>query len=114
MLSIEKLREYGADVDEGLTRCLGNEAFYLQLCGMMLKDDNLQKLEEALAANDLDKAFEAAHALKGVAGNLSLTPIYEPASEITELLRAGTETDYEPLLATIREKLEQLKALCED
>ncbi|MBR2802918.1 MAG: Hpt domain-containing protein [Erysipelotrichaceae bacterium] len=113
MLSIEKLREYGADVDEGLTRCLGNEAFYLQLCGMMLKDDNLQKLEEALAANDLDKAFEAAHALKGVAGNLSLTPIYEPAAEITELLRSRTQMDYSEMFGLLKEREEAFRRLSE-
>ena len=31
MLTIEKLQNYGADVDEGLNRCMKNEAFYLRL-----------------------------------------------------------------------------------
>ena len=32
-------------------------------------------------------AFEIAHSLKGVYGNLSLTPLYEPMCELTELLK---------------------------
>ena len=57
-------------------------------------------------------AFEAAHALKGVLGNLSLTPLYEPVQEITELLRNRTEMDYTPLLETILEQRKILEGLC--
>lgn len=31
MLTIEKLREYGANVDDGLTRCMGKEDFFFFL-----------------------------------------------------------------------------------
>ena len=31
MLTIEKLRTFGADVDEGLARCMNNEGFYLRM-----------------------------------------------------------------------------------
>lgn len=41
--------------------------------------------------------------------NLSLTPLTKPVSEITELLRGRTETDYSPLLA---EAKVQFEALC--
>ena len=44
-------------------------------------------------AGDKAAAFEMAHALKGVLGNLALTPIYKPLSEMTELLRAGKDPD---------------------
>ena len=96
MLTVEKLKEYGADTGEGLSRCMNNEAFYLRLVGMALADDKLEKLGEALEAGDLDRAFEAAHALKGMYGNLALTPLTTPIAEMTELLRAGTQTDYTP------------------
>ena len=108
MLSIEALRRYGANVDEALARCFQNEAFYLRLVGMIVQDTNLEKLKEALAAGDTDKAFEAAHALKGVLANLALTPVLTPVSEITELLRARTQTDYAPLLADIEARYAEL------
>ena len=65
---------------------------------MAAKDPNFEKLEIALAMEEPDDAFEAAHALKGVLGNLALTPLFEPANEMCELLRGRTEMDYDPLL----------------
>ena len=31
MITIDSLREYGANVEEGLARCMGKEEFYLML-----------------------------------------------------------------------------------
>ena len=100
-MTIDKLREYGADVEDGLARCMNNESFYLRMVGLGIADGAFEKLDKALAAHDLDGAFEAAHALKGVLANLALTPVLAPVSEITELLRARTEMDYQPLLSQI-------------
>ena len=111
MLTIDMMRDYGADVDQGLERCMNNESFYLRLVGMALADAGFDKLSGCLAAGDWDGAFEAAHALKGVRGNLALTPICKPVQEITELLRSRTETDYAPLLAEIRAQRESLMQL---
>ena len=101
MLTIEKLRAWGADVDEAMERCLNNEAFYLRLVDKALQDPNFDRLKDAVGAGDLDKGFDAAHALKGVMANLALTPILVQVQEITELLRSRTQTDYGPLLAGI-------------
>ena len=114
MLTLEKLRDFGADVEEGLGRCYGNEALYLRLAGMIPAEANFDKLQSALQSGDLDSAFEAAHALKGVLGNLSLTPMYRVCCEMTELLRARTERDYTPLLQELLAKRELLAALCAD
>lgn len=111
MLTIGDLRDFGADVDQGLSRCMNNEAFYLRLVPMAVNDAGFEKLAAAVESGDLDAAFEAAHALKGVLGNLSLTPLYEPVSEMTELLRARREADYAGLLAPILEKRALLQAM---
>ena len=113
MVTIDKLNDFGADTAEGLARCYGNEALYLRLIGMVVNENNFEKLEKAIAENDLDGAFEAAHALKGVLGNLSLTPMYEKSSEITEHLRVRREMDYAPLLKELLDKRDELKAMCE-
>jgi len=114
MLTIEKLNQFGADTKEGLTRCFGNEEFYLKLAGMILEEPGFDRLKTALEANDLKAGFEAAHALKGVLGNLSITPMYKLASEMTELLRAGTVMDYQPMLDELLKMKEQLKQLAEE
>ena len=105
MLTIDALRAYGANVDEGLVRCMNNEGIYLRLVKMAVGDGGYEKLRSALEAGDIDAAFEAAHALKGALGNLSLTPMYAPASELTELLRHKTPGDYSALLdALLRQR----------
>ncbi len=111
MLTIDALKAFGANTDDALTRCMGNEAFYFRMIGKVIDDPNFGFLEEAVSAGDLDKAFEAAHTLKGVLGNLSLTPIYDPVAEITELLRANRKIDYSPYLKTITEKKNELMEL---
>ena len=111
MLTIDKLREFGADVDEGLVRCMGKEEFYLMLVGKAIEAERLSLLEEQLAKKDLDAAFETAHALKGMYTNLSLTPLSEPIIAMTELLRSRTDTDYCALLTETKAQFEKLRSL---
>ena len=114
MLTVDRLREFGANTEEGLGRCMKNEALYLRLVGMVVDDRNYGKLSEALEAGDLKAGFEAAHALKGVLGNLSLTPIYEPMCRLTEMLRRPEEeADYQPLYKEIMNQKALLKELSE-
>ena len=113
-MTVNDLKTYGANTEEGLTRCMNNESFYLRLVKMIPGDANFQKLYDAVENGDLDIAFEAAHALKGSAGNLSLTPIFAPISEITEILRARTQTDYTALINQIREARDELAHICEE
>ena len=112
-MTIDDLKAYGADTAEGLNRCMNNESFYLRLVKMIPGDPNFQKLYDAVDKGDLGTAFDAAHALKGSAGNLSLTPIFAPVSEITELLRDRTQMDYTALIAKIRKGHDALIRICE-
>lgn len=111
MLTIDKLNEYGANTAEGVARCMGNEALYLRLASTVADQAEFAKLNDSIASGDLGSAFEAAHALKGVLANLSITPLYEKVCEITELLRARTDTDYSPLLSEIGSLKDELKRL---
>ena len=71
----------------------------------------MKELKKALANDDLDKAFQAAHALKGVLANLSLTPLFDIDFEITELLRNRTKMDYSEYLEKYENKHSELLAL---
>ena len=104
MLTIEGLEALGVHTQEGLVRCLNNEAFYLNLVGKALEDKSFTELKAVVDSGDLKKGFEIAHSLKGVLGNLALTPLYDAVVEITELLRAETQTDYAPYLEKIDEQ----------
>ena len=112
MLTIAALREFGANVDEALGRCLNNEEFYLRLVNIALDDTGeVDRLADAVARGDLDAAFEAAHALKGVLGNLSLEPTYSTVVEVTELLRKKEPADYQPYVDEIKAAYDKLQAL---
>lgn len=111
MLTLQALQEAGVNTKEGLARCMNNESFYLNLVTKSLTRDDFDKLKAAIEAGDLDSAFSVAHNLKGSMGNLAITPIFEPVSEMTELLRSRTQTDYTPYLETIMLRKDALAAL---
>lgn len=112
MLSIQALNDFGVNTAEGMTRCLNNEQFYFRLIGKAVADPGFEKLRDAVAAGDMDKAFELAHALKGVTGNLALTPLFEPVSQMTELLRTHADADYGPMVDTLLERRNTLAEMC--
>ncbi len=110
-MTIAQLSELGANTQEGLERCLDDEEFYLELIPEALQQQKYTDLEAKLKEKDLDGAFEVAHMLKGVLGNLALTPIYDVVSEITELLRGRTDTDYSGLLEKMWKERNKFEAL---
>ncbi len=112
MVTIDALKSFGANTDEGLARCVNMEALYLKLVNTAASDEGYDKLQSALDAHDFSAAFDAAHGLKGVLANLALTPILEPVAEVTELLRAGKDMDYSSYMNTILQKRDELKAIC--
>lgn len=111
MLTIAQLEEFGVNTKDGLARCMNKENFYFRMLKMGLSNDSFEKLETALAEDNHDAAFEYAHALKGVLGNLAITPIYKPLAEMTELLRAKKDADYVEMYKPIMELRNKLLAL---
>lgn len=110
-MTVDDLAAYGANVDEGLGRCMNMESLYLRLAETIKTDANFDALENALHEGNLKDAFAAAHALKGVLANLAITPLLKPIEEITELLRYETPADYDALLARILEERDRYRAL---
>ena len=111
MLSMDALKEYGVKTNQGLERCCNMEAFYFKMITASVNDANFEKLGKALDAKDLKEAFEAAHALKGIAGNLALDPLYDAVCEIVEPLRAGEDKDYTEGYKKVLEARDKLAAI---
>lgn len=76
---------------EGVLKRLGSEALVKRFAVKFLNDPSFQDLTDGLAAQDGEKAFRAAHTLKGVCLNLGFTGLYKVSAELTEVLR-GRET----------------------
>ena len=108
-MTLESLNAFGANTAEGLARCMNNEPFYLRMVGMVLADKSFAALQEAIDAGDAHAAFDAAHALKGTTGSVSLTPLYEPVSTLTDLLRSRDDIPEEAqnLLEQIMDRREK-------
>ncbi len=116
MLTIDRLKDFGANTAEGLGRCMNMEDFYLSLVKKATADNKTEKLRLQLYDRDINAAFETAHALKGMFANLSLDPLTRPISELTELLRGG-DADVDECTALLKEaekQLEALRSLCVD
>lgn len=87
---IKALEDWNCDTKSALDRMLGDEDFYASLL-MEYKDSfDFNRLREASAQGRCQEAFEVAHALKGVLGNLGLTPLYTMVCEVVEMLRKGS------------------------
>ena len=91
MDSIQKKRlaDSGIDVDSGWARFMGNEALYEKFLGKFCDDKSYAELVQTIADGDCEKAFVAAHTLKGVCGNLSMTKLEQLVSRQVEYLRGG-------------------------
>lgn len=57
-------------------------------------DEVMERLSAAVSEGDLAQTERNAHALKGLAGNIGLGGVYDPAKKIVEDLRAGYTEDY--------------------
>ena len=106
----EAYNELGADYD-GVLKRLMNESLVTRFVGKFFDDDSFAKLEEALAAKDVKAAFMAAHTLKGVCQNLGFSNLYEPASALTEILRADSLEGTEELFVQVKEQYERTIAI---
>ena len=85
----EQLAGAGIDVDGALERLMGSETLLERFLLKFLSDPNFEKLEQAVAAEDLEGAIHAAHTLKGVCGNLSMHVLYELLTRQVDAFRGG-------------------------
>ncbi|MFA6845570.1 MAG: Hpt domain-containing protein [Sphaerochaetaceae bacterium] len=109
---LERLRDWGADVDDGMQRIYADEEFYTKCLNIFKTDENFQKLDIALLARNYNDAFTAAHTLKGVSGNLSLDPLYKSLCVLTEKLRAKDYSNLDSSCSEVKRKeMEFLKIM---
>ncbi|BAL00902.1 hypothetical protein OBV_37030 [Oscillibacter valericigenes Sjm18-20] len=111
----DKLRAMGADMDGAMNRLMNSEELYATCFGYFMDDPAFAALGSALDSKDYTAAFEAAHSLKGVAGNLGLTRLYELSGQLAEPLRHGQpgDADLSGLYAVLVEERDNLKPLVE-
>ena len=99
----ECYEKVGSDYD-GVLKRLGSEALVKRFAVKFLNDPSFQELTDGLAAQDGEKAFRAAHTLKGVCLNLGFTELYKGSAWLTEVLRGRETAGSDALYAQVKEQ----------
>ena len=87
---------------------LGSEALIGHFSLKFLQDKSYAQLQEGMVQKNAEKAFRAAHTLKGVCANLGFTSLYQVSSALTEQLRGKEEIrDCEELYKAVTEQYER-------
>ena len=68
--------------EEGKKRVMNNAKLYTRLLTKFKADTNLNDLVDFAAAQDWEKAQGAAHTIKGIAANLSLTELFNQSLDV--------------------------------
>jgi len=108
MSLLEELKSLGVDVDGGIHRLNGNQSLYERMIFKFLDMMKKSVVSPEFDANDYAGVIEVAHALKGAAGNLSVTPIYEAYGKIVDLLRSQEPEEARKVLNDVLPVQEQI------
>lgn len=106
-----KMTMYGADVPAALNRLLDDAQLYERCVTAFTQDAGFAALQKAIADADYNEAFVQAHTLKGVAANLSLTPLLLAVSDLVEALRAQNYSALDTQCAAVLAQQQSLAAL---
>ena len=103
----ETLIRAGINYEEGVKRFMGKAALYERLLAELPNDETFSELERAMGAGDVQAAFQAAHALKGMLGNLSVNGPLEQLKPLVEALRGSNLEQAATLYPSVKTALEQ-------
>ncbi len=103
MSLLEELKELGVDVEEGLERVMDDEPLYETMLGMYIDKVNSNPIAmEDFEADNLDDLIGRVHILKGLTGNLAMTPLFAGYLQMLDFLRTAhpqeAAEEYERLL----------------
>ncbi len=107
---LNELKDLGVNVEEGVKRLMDNEALYVKMLGKFLNAVENSNVMACFESGDLDAAVSKAHNLKGVTGNLSITPLYKGYTDVVALLRAGKPDEARQALEDILPVQEKIVA----
>ena len=104
--------EHGGDENGIRDRFGDNMELYARCVQDFLASPKVLELGEAMGERDYGRAFDAAHSLKGLSGNLGLSAYYSAICTLVESLRAKSYGNVETQYAATRREFENIRALC--
>lgn len=105
----QRLTDAGIDVNSAMERFMNNEALLERFLAKFPADPNHDRLTAAIAAGDKEAALTAAHTMKGVCGNLSMTALFELLTRQVAAFRSG---DWDGAVAMMPELDRMYTGLC--
>ena len=96
---ISELEALGVNTQEAISRLNNNSAVYVKMLGKFTGELENHPVMPHLESGELDTAVTNAHTLKGLTGNLSITPLYKAYTEIVALLRGNEPEKAKQLMA---------------
>lgn len=97
-----ELAKYGIDYADALDRVGGSAEFYEKLAMKYLDDEHYVDLAAAMEVKDYDAAYKAAHALKGVSGNLSFPDLFKASGATSGALYEGESQAAEGFMPEVK------------
>ncbi len=81
-----------------------NDAFIERMLKKFFNDNSYEEIISCYKNKDFSTLFAKIHSFKGVVGNLSLTPLFDIASTITESTRSLKEVNIDDEINTLIER----------
>ena len=81
-----------------------NDMLIARMLSKFMDNNCCQAIIDAYDKKDYQTVFVNAHSLKGVVGNLALTPLFESASIITEATRNGATPNIDDEVNKLKER----------
>ena len=90
------------DYNDALRRMM-NDSLIVRMISKFMSGDSVNNLISLYENEDYRAVFSSAHTLKGVAGNLSLTPLFNIANVITEATRNDDGVNLDKEISELKE-----------
>jgi HPt (histidine-containing phosphotransfer) domain-containing protein len=96
--------------DEGIQRVMNNAKLYVKLLTKFKTETKLDDLLGFLSEGDYEKAQVAAHTIKGVSANLSLSELFKQSLELENQIKAKSvnPAQIETIKTTFDETLKKI------
>lgn len=89
------------DIQGAIQRLGGDEQLYISCLMAFVEDPTMNQLNDAIMKKSWDDAFTAAHALKGLAGNMGFVPFMHSLGQLVIIIRGGRTQNIKECLALV-------------
>ena len=115
MYELEKFYSaIGSNANPVIERFGGNAEITKRFIKKFAAEESYENLKKALASNEAEEAFRAAHTLKGICLNLGFDCLFEKSSIITEYSRSKNIVDANKFFPELEREYIKLIALLQE